>query len=334
MNKAQLNARRKLLVAIGAGALATPFALFGQQQSRVARIGYLAGDSATDYPQRVQALRDGLNELGYVHGKNLVIEYRWAEGKLERLPDLAAELVRLPVDVIVAVSDPVIFAAKQSTSTVPIVMASVGDPVGRGFIASLGRPGGNITGVSNYPVFLSGKWLEFLKQIVPGLSQVAVLRSAGNPTHQMLWAEAQSAASTLRLKLQSVEVRSAVDLDAAFASMVMARSGAVVVFPDPLLAGVARRQIADYATRNGLPTMCTFKEQVEAGGLLSYGPNLTVNFHRCATYVDKILRGAKPADLPVEQPTKFEFVINLKTAKTLGLAIPQSLLLRADELIQ
>ena len=329
-----MNARRKLLVAIGAGVLTTPLASLGQQPSKVARIGYLAADSMTTNPQRMQAFRDGLHELGYVEGKNVVIEYRWAQGKFERLPDLAAELVRLQVEVIVAVGDPVIFAVRQATSAIPIVMASVGDPVGRGFVASLARPGGNVTGVSNLAVTLMGKWLEFLKEIVPALSQVAVLQNAANPTHALFWTEAQSAAPRLGLKLQNVEVRSPDDLDGAFASMVRARSGALVVLPDPLLAGVLPARIAELATRNRLPTMGTFKEQAEAGGLLSYGPSLTANFHRTAAYVDKILKGAKPADLPVEQPTKFELVINLKTAKALGLTIPQALLLRADEVIQ
>jgi putative ABC transport system substrate-binding protein len=329
-----VNARRKLLVAIGAGMLTTPFASLGQQQSKVARIGYLAGSSMTDNARYVQVFREGLHELGYVEGKNLVIEYRWAEGNFERLPDLAAELVRLRVDVIVAVGDPVILAAKQATSTIPIVMASVGDPVGRGFVASLARPGGNITGVSNLAVALTGKWLESLKQIVPTLSQVAVLRNAANPTHALFWAEAQSAAPSLGLKLQDVEVRTPDDLDGAFASIIRERSAALVVLPDPLLAAVLRGRIAAHAMRNRLPAMCTFKEQAEAGGLLSYGPSLPVNYRHAATYVDKILKGAKPADLPVEQPTKFELVINLKTAKALGLTIPQALLLRADEVIQ
>ena len=328
-----MNARRKLLVAIGGGAITMPFASLGQQQSKFPRIGYLAGDSAANNPHRLQAFRDGMRELGYVEGKNLVIEYRWAEGKYERLPELATELVRLSVDVIVAVGDPVIFAARQATSTTPIVMASVGDPVGRGFVVSLARPGGNVTGVSNFSTNLAGKWLELLKEVVPTLSQVAVLRNAANPTHLLFWTEAQGAAAKLGLKLQTVEIRSREDLGEAFASVVRARSDAVVVLPDPLLGGLEGRRIAELATSNGLPTMSTFKEQVEVGGLLSFGPNLTDNFHRTANYVVKILRGAKPADLPVEQPTKFALFINLKTAKALGLTIPQSLLLRADEVI-
>ena len=327
-----MNARRKLLVAIGAGVLTTPLPVFGQQQSKVSRIGYLAGDSVANNPHRLQAFRDGMRELGYVEGKNLVIEYRWAEGKYERLPELAAELLRLSVGLIVAVGDPVVFAARQATSTTPIVMASVGDPVGRGFVVSLARPGGNVTGVSNFSANLAGKWLELLKEVVPTLSQVAVLRNAANPTHLLFWTEAQGAAVKLGLKLQTVEIRSREDLGEAFASVVRARSDAVVVLPDPL-AGLEGRRIAELATSNGLPTMSTFKEQVDVGGLLSFGPNLTDNFHRAANYVVKILRGARPADLPVEQPTKFALFINLKTAKALGLTIPQSLLLKADEVI-
>jgi len=329
-----MNRRDSVLALVAIGVLTRSVFSLGQQQSKVARIGYLAGDSRTDNPRRLQAFRDGMNELSYVEGKNLLIEYRWAEGKFERLPGLAADLVRLSVEVIVAVGDPVILAAKQATSTTPIVMASVGDPIGRGFVVSLGRPGGNVTGVSNFATNLMGKWLELLKEIIPTLSQVAVLQNASNATHPLFWTEAQSVAPKLGLKLQDVQVRRSDDLDEAFGLVVGARSGAVVVLPDPLLAGVLGARIAELATRSGLPTMSTFKEQVEVGSLMSYGPDLTRNFHRAATYVDKILRGAKPVDLPVEQPTKFESAINLKTAKALGLTIPQSLLLRADEVIQ
>ncbi len=316
------------------GVLMAPVASFGQQQSKAPRIGFLAADSPADNRHRLQTFRDGLHELGYVEGKNLVIEYRWAEGHYERLPSLAAELVRLPVDVIVAAGGPVIFAATQATSTIPIVMVSVGDPVARGFVVSLARPGGNVTGVSNFLLPLMGKWLELLKEILPTLSQVAVLRNAANATHPLYWMEAQSAAPRLGLKLQDVEVRSSDDLDEGFRSVVKARSGAVVVVPDPFLAGAAEKRVVELALRNGVPTMCTFKEQVEDGGLLSYGPDLAVNSYRAAGYVDKILKGAKPADLPVEQPTKFELFVNLKTAKALGITIPQSVLLRVDEVIE
>ena len=325
--------RRSLMLLLGGALIANPLAARAQQKAmRV--IGYLGSSSASLEPHYVEAFRQKLRELGHVEGENLTIEYRWAEGQDDRLPELAAELVRLQPDVIVTTGTPGTLAAKQATSTIPIVMASVGDPVGRGFVASLARPGGNITGVSNLAVALTGKWLEYLKQIVPTLSQMAVLRNASNPTHALFWAEAQSAAARLGLQLRGVEVRTSDDVDGAFATIIRERSAALVVLPDPLLAGCLRGRIAELAMKNRLPAMYTFKEQAEAGGLLSYGPSLSVNYRHAATYVDKILKGAKPADLPVEQPTKFELVINLKTAKALGLTIPQSLLLRADEVIE
>ena len=286
------------------------------------------------HAEYAEAFRSGLRDLGYVEGTNLAIEYRWAEGKFERLPGLAAGLIRLPVDVIVAVGDPVIAAVKQATSTIPIVMVAVGDPVGRGFVASLARPGGNLTGISNLAVALTGKWLEILKETVPRLSQVSVLRNSANPTHPLFLTEADRIAPSLGLKLQSVEVHGSDDLDGAFAAMVRLRPGALVVLPDPILSLLLGGRIADLATQNRLPTMFAFRAQAEAGGLLSYGPSLLVNFRRAATYVDKILKGAKPSDLPIEQPAKFELVVNLKTAKTLGLTIPQSLLQRADQVIE
>ena len=286
------------------------------------------------HAEYAEAFRSGLRDLGYVEGTNLAIEYRWAEGKFDRLPGLAAGLIRLPVDVIVAVGDPVIAAVKQATSTIPIVMVAVGDPVGRGFVASLARPGGNLTGISNLAVALTGKWLEILKETVPRLSQVSVLRNSANPTHPLFLTEADRIAPSLGLKLQSVEVHGSDDLDGAFAAMVRLRPGALVVLPDPILSLLLGGRIADLATQNRLPTMFAFRAQAEAGGLLSYGPSLLVNFRRAATYVDKILKGAKPSDLPIEQPTKFELVINMKTAKALGLTIPPPLLGRADQVIE
>jgi putative ABC transport system substrate-binding protein len=326
--------RRAFIGTLAGGFLAMPLAAEAQQAGTVPRIGYLAGDSATVHSQYAQAFSNGLRDLGYVEGKNLVIEHRWAEGKFERLPELAAELIRLPVDLIVAVGDPVIFAAKQATSTIPIVMVAVGDPVGRGFVASLARPGGNLTGISNLAVALTGKWLEMLEDTVPKLSEVSVLRNAANPTHPLFVAEAERVAPNLGLKLQIVEVLGSADLDGAFAAMVRKRSGALLVLPDPVLSVLLGGRIAALATKNRLPALFAFKAQAEAGGLLSYGPSLLVNFRRAATYVDKILKGAKPGDLPVEQPTKFELVINLKTAKALGLTIPPSLLQRADQVIE
>jgi putative ABC transport system substrate-binding protein len=274
-----------------------------------------------------------MRQLGYVEGKNLVIEHRWADGQYDRLSDLAADLVRLRVEVIVTVGDPVIQAAKRATTTIPIVMASVGDPVGRGFVASLARPGGNITGVSNFAVALSGKWLEILREAVPHLSQVAILRNSTNPTHPLFWMEADKAAKGLGLKLQSLEVRSPEDFDTAFESMLKERAGALVTLPDPLLTG-QRVRIADLAAKAHLPAIAAFRENAEAGTLMAYGPSLAANRRRAAVFVDKILKGAKPGDLPIEQPTKFELFINLKTAKALRLTIPPSLLQRADQVIE
>ena len=274
-----------------------------------------------------------MRQLGYVEGRNLVIEYRWADGKYDRLSSLAADLVRLHVEVIVTVGDPAIQVAKQSTTTIPIVMASVGDPVGRGFVESLARPGGNVTGVSNFAVVLSGKWLEILREAVPHLAHVAILRNSANPTHPLFWMEADQAAKALGLKLKSLEVRTPEDIDAAFASMLQEHVGAFITLPDPLLTG-QRVRIAGLAAKAHLPGIAAFHENAEAGLLTAYGPNLAANRRRAAVFVDKILKGAKPGDLPIEQPTKFELVINLKTAKALGLTIPQSLLQRADQVIE
>jgi putative ABC transport system substrate-binding protein len=324
---------RALPALVALGFLAGALTVAAQSPAKVARLGYLSGKSeAVDAPW-LRSLREGLNELGYVEGRNLLIEYRWAEGDFDRLPALAAELVRLPVDLILADGDPVIAAASRATGTIPIVMTAVGDPVARGFAASLARPGGNITGVSNLAVELTGKWLEILKECVPGLAQAAILGNATNPTHRLFWEEAERAARALRVKLKSVEVRSAGDLEEAFASMRRERSGAVVVLPDPLFIGQSRR-VAELAASSRLPAMYTFREQAEAGGLASYGPSLRGNFRRAATYVDRILKGARPGDLPIQQPTTFELVVNLKTAKALGLTVPPALLLQTNHVIE
>ena len=324
--------RRRFVAALGA-VLIAPAAGEAQQSGKVWRVAYFDGGAAKTNPAFVDAFRDGLRDLGYVEGKNILIEYRFAEGKYERLPAFAADLVRIAVDVIVCVGDPVILAAKQATSTIPIVMASVGDPVGRGFVSSLAHPGGNITGVSNFAVALSGKWLELLKQVVPNLSRVAILRNADNPTHPLFWAEAQRVAGEVGLAVRSLEVRDAKDIEAAFASMPQERVDAFAVLPDPLLFG-QRIQIADLAASARIPGIAAFRENVEVGALIAYGPNLAANRRRAAWFVDKILKGARPADLPVEQPTRFELLINLKTARALGLTIPPSLLLRADQVIE
>jgi putative tryptophan/tyrosine transport system substrate-binding protein len=303
------------------------------RQGKIPRIGYLNGGSPAPFARSVDAWRQGLRELGYIEGQTIFIEYRYAEGHFERLPELAAELVRLNVDVILAEGDPVIAAAKQATSTIPIVMTAVGDPVGRGFAQSLARPGGNITGVSNLAVALTGKWLELARELVPGVQHVAIVSNALNPTHPLFLAEAQAPAQTLGLKVTSIGVKNADDYETAFAAMVRDRIGAAIVLPDPLSFS-ARTRVIEIANRMRVPSVYTFREQAEAGGLIAYGPSLVANERRAAAYVDRILKGAKPADLPIQQPTVLDLVVNQKTAAALGITVPPSLLLRADHLVQ
>jgi putative ABC transport system substrate-binding protein len=315
--------------------LAAPLAAEAQQAAKVARLGYLAVNLAGN-PHLREAFLQGLRDLGYVEGRSVVIEYRDAEGKFERLPALAAELVALKVDVIVAPNTPAALAARQVTRTLPIVFIGAGDPVTSGLVTSLARPGGNVTGLSVLSTELVGKWLELLKQVVPGVSRVAALWQPGamdERTDKDMQKEAEVAAQALGVRLQVVEARGPVDFDRAFSDMTRARAGALTVRPASMFI-VERKRLVDLAAKNRLPAVYAWREFVDAGGLMSYGPNNADLFRRAATYVDKILKGAKPADLPVEQPTRFEFVINLKTAKALGLAIPPSLLLRADEVIQ
>ena len=313
-----------------------PLAAESQQAAKVPRIGYLAANLAAN-PHMHEAFRQGLRDLGYVEGRNVRIEYRDAEGKFERLPALAAELVALKVDVIVAGGGtPAALAAKQATRTMPIVFAAVADPIVSGLITSLARPGGNITGSSNLTPELVGKCLEQLKQAVPGASQVAVLwqpGGIGERTEKDRLKEAEVAGRALGVRLQFVEARGPADFDRAFSDMTRARAGALTVLGSAMFNN-ERRRLVDMAAKNRLPTVFPWREWVDAGGLMSYGPNLANMFRRAATYVDKILKGAKPADLPVEQPTKFEAVINLKTAKALGLTIPPALLVRADRVIE
>ena len=327
--------RRTFLAGTSAALLASPLAAEAQQAAKVARIGYLSPNLAANRHMQ-EAFRQGLRDLGYVEGRNLVIEYRDAEGKADRLPALAAELVALKVDVIVAAGPPAALAAKQATRTLPIVFASSGDPVTSGLVTSLARPGGNVTGLSAVAPELVGKCLEQLKQAVPGVSRVAVLwqpGGLGERTDKYILKEAEVAARALGVRLQFVEARGPADFDRAFSDMTRARAGALTVLSTPMFVS-ERRRLVDLAAKNRLPAVYPWREFVDAGGLMSYGPNLADMFRRAATYVDKILKGAKPADLPVEQPTKFELVINLKTAKALGLTIPPSLLGRADEVIQ
>ena len=308
-----------------------PSTVSAQQRARVARIAFLEGANVGNHFW--QATRDGLRDLGYVEGQTLVIEYRSANGQFDRIPEILAELIRLQVDVIVTIGDPVVAAAKQATTTIPIVMAGAGDPVGRGFVASLARPGGNVTGISNLAVTLTGKWLELLRDVSPRLSRVAILRNGGNPTHAMFWGEAQSAAQGMSMTVYNAEVRGPADFEPAFASMAQERVGGLVVLADPML-GSHRARLAELAAKHRLPSIAPFRENAESGALLSYGPSLRANFRRAANYVDVILKGAKPGDLPVQQPTTFEMVLNVRTAKALGLTIPTSLLLRADQVIE
>ena len=315
--------------------MAWPLAAEAQQAAKVARIGYLAGNLAAG-PHLQEAFRRGLRDLGYVEGRNVVIEYRDAEGKFERLPALAAELVALKVDVIMASAAPQALAAKQATTTLPIVFGAAPDPVETGLVTSLARPGGNVTGLSMLTPELVGKRLELLTQAVSGVSRVAVLWQPGVPgerTDEDMVKEAEAAARALGVQPQFVEARGPADFDRAFSDMTTARAGALIVVGSSMFF-IERRRLVDLAAKNRLPAVYPLREYVDAGGLLVYGPKLADLYRRAATYVDKILKGTKPGDLPVEQPTKFELVFNLKTAKALGLEVPPLLIAQADEVIE
>ena len=325
--------RRAFIGTLAGGLLAAPLAAEAQPAGRVPRIGYLGTRTPSDFG--LDAFRQGLGELGWVENQNIVIDYRFAEGKFDRLPDLAAELVRLKVDILVTHSTPGAAAGKNATDSIPIVMIAVGDPVGLGLIASLGRPGGNVTGLSFSIVGLEmiGKQLELLKETVPKIRRVAILSNATNPTKPVGIRDVNVAARSLGVQLQLLEAGGPNEFDSAFAAMARERVGALLVVADSMFV-FHRTRLADLAARSRLPAVYGWREHVEAGGLMSYGPSLRDLFRRAATYVDKILRGTKPAELPVEQPTKFEVVVNLKTAKALGLTIPPSLLQRADQVIE
>src|SRR5713226_7887729 len=327
---------RRAFIAGAIVVLTAPLAAEALETGKVARIGFLALNPGAS-PHLREAFLQGLRDLGYVEGRNVVIEYRSAEGKLERLSALAAELVALKVDVIVTGGGtPTALAAKQATRTLPIVFASAADPVTDGLVTSLARPGGNVTGSSYLAPELVGKCLEQLKQAVPGVSRVAVLwqpGAAGERTEKEMLKGAEVAARALGVRLQFVEARGPADFDRAFSDMTRARAGALTVLPGNMFFS-ERRRLVDLAAKNRLPAVYRLREFVDAGGLMSYGPDFADMFQRAATYVDKILKGAKPADLPVEQPTKFELVINLKAAKALGLTIPPSVLRRADEVVE
>jgi len=326
--------RRAFLGTVAGSLLAAALAAESRPAGKVHRIGYLASTSATAARHLLEGFRQGLGELGWVESQNVVIEYRFAEGRHDQLPELALELVRLEVDVIVAGPTPPALAARNATRTIPIVMTAVGDPVRLGLVASLPRPGGNVTGVSfdvGLEVFAKG--LELLRESSPKLRRVAILSNPANPAQGVAIRDVTAAARSLGLQLRFVEARGLNAFDSAFAAMAKDRVEALLVLTDPVFL-LHRERLADLATQYRLPSMYAVKEGVEAGGLLSYGPSLVAAFRRAAVFVDKILKGAKPVDLPVEQPTKFELVINLKTAKALGLTIPPSLLQRADQVIE
>jgi putative ABC transport system substrate-binding protein len=311
-----------------------PLAAGAQQAARLPRIGVLFASTPAATSHLLDGLRQGLREHGYVEGQHIILERRYGQAGAERMSDVAAELVRLKVDVLVAATDPATAALRQQTQTIPIVMANGTDPVGTGFVASLARPGGNVTGLSALSPELSGKRLGLLREVVPGLSRVAIIWNPDVRGALFDYKETEAAARSTRLQLQSVEVSRSEDLDRAFSAVTNQRAQALIVqTPNPVLFA-NRSQIASFAQRTRLPSMYGQKEFADAGGLITYGPNTADLWRRAATYVDKILKGAKPADLPVEQPTTFELVINLKTAKALGLTIPQTLLGRADRVIE
>jgi putative ABC transport system substrate-binding protein len=303
-----------------------------QQPAKIPRIGYL-GFSAASSSTRIDGFRQGLGELGYVEGKNIIIEYRYAEGKLDSEPALAAELVRLKVGIIVTAGAGATRAAKEATSTIPIVMSQDPDPVGNGFVASLARPGGNITGLSSVGADLAGKRLELLKEVLPKIYRIAVFGASTNPGNAPALRETERAAEAFKVQLQFVDILSPKDIETAFRAASKGRADAVLVLNSPVSSS-HRKEIAELAAKNRLPAFYNRSDYVEDGGLMSYGVSFTDLAHRAASYVDKILKGAKPADLPVEQPKKFEFVINLKAAKQIGLTIPPNVLARADRVIK
>jgi putative ABC transport system substrate-binding protein len=329
-----MNKRRKLVIALGAGLLAAPLSSIAQQQGKVWRVGLLSLNGRPDSldSHYFGGFPRGMRELGYVEGKNLVIEWRFADDKAERLPGLAAELVQRTVDVIVTTSTPTSLAAQKATTTIPIVMGSVADPVGSGLVKSLAHPGGNITGLASFGDF-SPKLLEMLHSMVPKLSRVAVLVNPDNPVNFRMLKNVQAEAPRIGVTILSLDARAPQEIVNAFSMTVKKKAGAVIVLRDTFFNQQVR-QIAELAVKNRLPTIAALREYVEAGGLMSYGSNLADMYRRTATYVDKIFKGTKPAELPVEQPTKLELFINGKTAKALGLKIPYALQIMVDKVIE
>jgi putative tryptophan/tyrosine transport system substrate-binding protein len=326
--------RKITVLTLSALLFALCFSADAQQPAKIPRIAYLTGASLPSMPARIEAFRQGLRELGYVEGKNIFIEWRAAEEKLDRLPELAAELVRLKVDIIVTAGSSPTRAAKEATNTIPIVMAQDPDPVGSGFVASLARPGGNITGLSALAPELNGKRLELLKETVPKLSRVAVFGTSTQPGNAQSLKEVELVAKAFGVKLQYLDVLSSKEIATAFRAATKGRADAVLMLLPARVASSQRTQMAELAVKSRLPAIYDRSEYVEAGGLMTYGVNFSDLDRRAATYVDKILKGAKPADLPVEQPIKFELIINLKAAKQIGLTIPPNVLARADRVIR
>jgi putative tryptophan/tyrosine transport system substrate-binding protein len=322
-----------LLITLALGLLVVSLVVAAQPSAHVPRIGLLSVLSPAIGESKADSFRQGLRELGYIEGQNILLESRWAEGHRERLAELAADLVRLKVAVIVTESTQSALAAKQATDTIPIVMTTSGNPVAEGLVASLARPGGLVTGLTMFTPELSGTRLRLLKEVAPQAVLVVVLVNAANPAHVDPLEETKAAAQALGLQLQSVEVRAPSDLDRAFEAMASTRPSALITLADGMLLDNRARLVA-FAAKSRLPAIFPDRDFAEAGGLMTYGPNLAANFRRAAAFVDKILKGAKPADLPVERPMTFELVINLKTAKALGLTIPPSLLFQADEVIR
>ena len=324
--------RRRQVITLLGGAAAWPLVARAQPSGKTYRIGFLGPGSYAERKRDIDALRMCLRRLGYEEGRNIVIEYRWAEGRYDRLPELAAELVNLNVDVLVTAGTPGALAAKQATSTIPIVLAAVGDPVAAGIVGSLARPGGNVTGLTFFFVETCAKRVELIKEAIPALSRIAVLINPANPSHQLALPTMQGMASALGTELVPVETKGLDDIAATIATMTARGAQALVAIDDPRFISIAR-QIAELALQNSLP-MIGFKPQAEAGALMEYGVDLADLYSRSAAFVDKILKGTPPADLPIERAVKFELVVNLKTAKRLGIELPASVLIRADEVIE
>ena len=326
--------RREFITLLGGAAAAWPLAARAQQPAaKVPRIGFLGNSTADLEANLVGPFRDGLRALGYEEGRDIVIEYRWADGRYERFPALIAELIALKVDTIVTAGTPASLAVKNATTTIPLVMVAVGDPAATGLVASLARPGGNITGLTSISVEMEGKRLELLREVVPKVSHIAVLWNAASPIQVIEEGEVRAAARVLEIKMLSLGVRTREEIDDALATIIRERPDALLVLADRLFLHHRTRIIA-FAAQERLPGVHAYRELVEAGGLMSYGPSYADMHRRAAAYVDKILKGAKPADLPVERPVKFELVVNLKAAKALGLTIPPSVIFRADEIIE